>query len=508
MKNLVMLLCVLPLAHAQDDTPEPPKPEPPPFRMMSEKEGNPDMDKGVVVNIEGSFAGYSLFAPLNSTKVHVIDMGGQLVHTWETANSPGGGHYLLDDGSLLRTARLDDDPPFRGGGIGGLIQRMAPDGTLTWNYQLAEHGRWQHHDLEPMPNGNVLVIAWQRISAEDARKRGRTPDQVGEAGLWPDSIYEIRPEPPTGGAIVWEWHAWDHVVQDEDEQLFNHGFIPDHPELFDVNFDHRDEAPMTAAELAEKRAAEAAMAAAGYTGGDDEEEEEDEDGSDVDTSGDWMHTNSVDYSAEHDLIVLSSPEMGEIYIIDHSTTTAEAASHKGGRRGKGGDILWRWGNPENYGAGSDGDRRLWYQHNPTFVAGENGELRVIVFNNGWGRHGGDHSSVDELVLPFDAERGFTLEADKPFGPEELAWTYADPEGFYSAFISGAQRLPNGNTFICSGTSGRLFEVTREGKIVWDFRNSLGGEVDPPDHAGKAPPLALFRGTRFGKKHPGILALLR
>ena len=80
-------------------------------------------------------------------------------------------------------------------------------------------------------------------------------------------------------------------------------------------------------------------------------------------------------------------------------------------------------------------------------------------------------------------------------------------GFYSAFISGAQRLPNGNTLICSGAAGRLFEVTREGRIVWDYRNPLGGDVDPPDHAGKAPPLALFRGARYAKDHPGVRALL-
>jgi hypothetical protein len=115
--------------------------------------------------------------------------------------------------------------------------------------------------------------------------------------------------------------------------------------------------------------------------------------------------------------------------------------------------------------------------------------------------------VDELALPFTDDGGFRVAPGEPHGPAEPAWSYSDPDTFFSAFISGAQRLPNGNTLICSGVAGRIFEVTRAGEIVWDYRNPLGGDVEPPDHAGKAPPLALFRATRLPRDHPGVRAVL-
>src|SRR5262249_42027752 len=103
---------------------------------------------------------------------------------------------------------------------------------------------------------------------------------------------------------------------------------------------------------------------------------------------DWLHTNSVDYDADHDLVLFSSPRLSEICVIDHGTTTAEAASHAGGRRGHGGDILWRYGNPKNYGAGGDEERRLFGQHDARWIrAGRPGAGHVLVFNNGEGRPG-------------------------------------------------------------------------------------------------------------------------
>ena len=83
--------------------------------------------------------------------------------------------------------------------------------------------------------------------------------------------------------------------------------------------------------------------------------------------GDWNHVNGIDYDPVHDWIVLSARSQDEIYVIDHSTTTAEAAGHTGGARGKGGDILYRWGNPEAYQAGTAANQQLFGQHDPRFV---------------------------------------------------------------------------------------------------------------------------------------------
>jgi hypothetical protein len=310
-----------------------------------------------------------------------------------------------------------------------------------------------------------------------------------------------------GAEVVWEWHTRDHLVQDLDPKLPGHGSIADHPGRLDVNFDHRDAAPMTAEELAEQAELEEELRALGYVGGAEDDEEQ-VDRSPYDRSGDWLHTNAVAYLPEHDLIVLSSPELCELLVIDHSTTTAEAAGSTGGRFGKGGEILWRWGNPRNYGHGTDEDKALYYQHDPTWVVGALGDVGLLVFNNGRGRPDGDYSSVEELILPFDPEHGFAREAGQPFGPEAPDWLYAPGnEAFFSAFISGSQRLPSGNTLICSGAPGRIFEVTPAGDVVWDFKNPYGGEIDPPEHAGRAPSKALFRATRLPRDHPGVAALL-
>ena len=71
------------------------------------------------------------------------------------------------------------------------------------------------------------------------------------------------------------------------------------------------------------------------------------------------------------------------------------------------------------------------------------------------------------------------------------WPHAALSFFYSPFISGAQRLPNGNTLICSGVKGRLFEVTRDGEIVWEymspyFRTRAFGETSLVFRAYRLP----------------------
>ena len=71
---------------------------------------------------------------------------------------------------------------------------------------------------------------------------------------------------------------------------------------------------------------------------------------------DWLHLNSVNYNAELDQIVVSVHNTGEIWVIDHSTSMAEAAGHTGGNSGRGGDILFRWGNPQAYDQGTGSEQ--------------------------------------------------------------------------------------------------------------------------------------------------------
>ena len=183
--------------------------------------------------------------------------------------------------------------------------------------------------------------------------------------------------------------------------------------------------------------------------------------------GDWNHTNSINYNAKLDQITISVRTFNELWVIAHSTTPEEAASHEGGERGRGGDLLYRWGNPAAYGRGVRRDMRLYGQHDVQWIEeGFPGEGNLLIFNNG-GRDGREYSTVDEITTPFNKEAVYTIEKGEAFGPEKMHWSYGEKESerFSSSFISGAQRLANGNTLICSGADGRLFAVDGERRIV-------------------------------------------
>ena len=468
-----------------------------------------DEPRGLRLREPDAFEGYTLLGPLNSRNVYLVDMDGQVVHTWETTHRPGGQLLMLDNAHLLRAAHKEGVPRFEGGGIGGLIQELDWDGQVVWQYELSNDQRVLHHDFKRLPNGNLLVIAWEAHEPADAVASGRDADTIPATGLWPDALYEVRPMRPSGGEIVWAWRVWDHLVQDRDPAKPNFGAPREHPGRIDVNAGRRGEKPETEEEQQRREALEEQMRQVGYIGGGEPDEPAGaaQPGAQGPRDGDWLHTNAVDYLPEQDLIVLSTPHLSELWIIDHGTTTAEAASDRGGRRGHGGDLLWRWGNPRIWGQGDEGDQKLFGQHDPRWLPSAAGELRLLVFNNGGERPGGEsYSTVDELVLPFDGQR-FTRDEGQAFGPAAPAWSYSDKPAFFSGFISGAQRLPNGNTLICEGAKGRIFEVTADGRVVWDFWNPLGGEAPPSPQGGKAPPKALFRATRIAADHPGVKSRL-
>ena len=318
-----------------------------------------------------------------STKAHLLDATGAIVHTWEGDMAPGNSAYLLPNGHLLRAARPENNPVFRGGGEGGRIQEFTWDGEVVWDYTLSDEQRLHHHDIAPLPNGNLLLIAWEARTPEQATAVGRRSDHVGPAGVWPDSILEIRPVGPKDAEIVWEWHVWDHLVQNVNPHLPNFGQPADHPGRIDIN---HATAPIQERESEgdreRRKREEAHLAGLGYMGGDDDDDPN-PDGAAQDASeptpeperrdvrgADWMHTNGIDYDAELDVIVISVRRFDEIWVIDHSTTTEEARTSEGGRHGRGGDLLWRWGNPAAYGMGGEADQRLFKQHDATFVRTE------------------------------------------------------------------------------------------------------------------------------------------
>jgi hypothetical protein len=382
---------------------------------------------------------YYLFSPIRSTQTYLMDENGFAVFTWDSEYMPGHSVYLLENGNLLRAGDTKTRS-FDAGGAGGIVQEITPDGSVVWEYEYSGTDFQQHHDIEQLPNGNILMIAWERKTQAEAIAAGRDPSLLSDKELWPDHIIEVD---PTTNQIVWEWHVWDHLIQDHDSSKPNYGVVADHPEKIDLNFTSRR------------------------------------------AGADWTHINSIDYNAELDQIMLSVHSFSEIWIIDHNTTTEEAT-------GPAGDLLYRWGNPQAYDAGSPADQQLFYQHDAQWIPnGYPGEGNILVFNNGDKRLR-SYSSVDEIIPPPNADGSYTLTPGTAYGPKTPTWSYVaeNPSDFFADHISGAERLPNGNTLICSGTDGWFFEVTPEGETVWEY--NYGGDV--------------FRVTKISSEHPAVTGL--
>lgn len=412
-----------------------------------------------------SFNGYTLFAPTRSNTTYLINNDGRLVHAWQSNYPPGQSAYLLENGHLLRTGNVNNRT-FTSGGAGGRVQEYDWDGNLRWDFEYSSNQYLQHHDIEPLPNGNVLIIAWEAKTSSEALAAGRNPALVGTRGLWPDKIIEVKPQGATGGEIVWEWHAWDHLIQDYDATKPNFGAVADHPELIDLNFS-------------------------------------------ANNNPDWHHVNSVDYNPLLDQIILSvHNNFNEIWVIDHSTTQAEAAGHTGGKYGKGGDLLYRWGNPQAYKKGNASNQKLSGQHDAQWIApGLPGAGHLLIFNNGTNRR---YSSVDEIIQPVEPNGNYTRSPGSAFGPEAATWSYvaANPTDFYAMNISGAQRLSNGNTLICDGPHGIFFEVTAAKEVVWKYINPVvaagpltQGTPIPTGQQGQEN--NVFRAYRYAPDYPAF-----
>jgi hypothetical protein len=481
-----------PALRGRDLKPLDPQPE-----TLAEREGkeNP-VARGLRIHTKEVAPGYVAYNPLLSDTTYLINELGQVVHTWKSAYTPSGSVYLLEDGHLLRGARNPNLGGFKGGGQGGRIEKIAQDGTVVWDWEYANEQHLLHHDIEPLPNGNVLAIAWEGKTPQEATSVGRRPDLIPQGGLWPDHIIEVEPQGLNGGRIVWEWHAWDHLVQHTDKDLPNYGNPSQYPERIDIN------ANQAAIDIDPEELAR--LKAIGYVPDDADAEE---------LKSDLLHSNAIDYNADLDQIAISVPYFNEVWIIDHSTTTAEAAGSAGGRAGKGGDLLYRWGNPKSHSQGTEDDQKLFFQHNIQWIGKDlPGEGNLLVFNNALEGPEGGYSAIYQWAPPTEPDGSYSPPTNGAFGPSQPNWKYEAPDkvSFSSPFISGVQRLPNGNTLICSGASGRIFEVTSAGKIVWEFYDPFSGSVVMPDGSQPQPVgesiHAVFRATKISPNHPGISGL--
>ena len=442
-------------------------------------------------------------------------MQGRVVRAWESKYTAGQEAYFLENGHLLRAATLDNrERLFGGAGQGGRVQEFDWDGSLVWDFKFHDDKRVAHHDICRLPNGNVLLIVWEiKTGRRDDRRRPPARDRAravagrldrrGQADRQDHrrgrlGVARLGPPDPGRRPLEGELRRRGQAPRTDRRQLRRQrDGLPRRRPPRPAAPGHRQEGRPKEDEAKKKREMDR-LKSIGYVGNPTAR-------GNRGILPDWTHVNSVAYNAEFDQIMISVRSFGEFWIIDHGTTTAEAAGHKGGKRGKGGDLLYRWGNPISYRAGTKADQRLFAQHDAHWIPeGYPGAGHVLVFNNGGGRPAGNYSSVDEIVLPVDAQGDYARTQGEPFGPREPAWSYTAPkkEELFSFIMSGANRLPNGNTLICESVGGTIFEVTPEGETVWKYANPAGGSFPmgmpggppmggPPTLADVLPPMFQF-----------------
>lgn len=393
-----------------------------------------------------SFDGFALYNLQNQNTTYLINKDGNIEHNWSCSVPCNYAVLLKDNGNIVRGGVYPSNQ-LNGAAIGGLIQEIDPSGNTVWEFVYSTADYCSHHDITLLPNGNVILTAWEVKSTAELTQAGMS-NVTSEK--WPTHFIEVQQD-GTGGQIVWEWHIWDHLIQDFDPSKDNYGIVADHPELMDIN------------------------AISGGSGGPG--------GPGGPGGGDWFHVNGVDYNEELDQLVFSSRFASEIYIIDHSTTTAEAASHTGGNSGMGGDFIYRWGNPSNYGS-SGAQTIAQAVHDPRWITNDgrpNGGY--IQFFNNQGGSGGT-SVVDAISAP---ENGsiYTMSGSS-YGPSNYDWRH---ECLVSSNGQSAHnRMSNGNTFV-NASGEYMYEVDANDNVVWQY------------NAGPA------KAFRYECDDPGIIALL-
>lgn len=453
--------------------------------------------------------GYILGAHhMNSAKVYLFDKDLEIIHTWSLDALPaaqnGYSSYILPNGNLLRSGVSKNEVASGAAPQQGSLSEIDYQGNVVWTYLLADLRNMMHHDFKPMPNGNVLIASYVHYTKDEAIAAGLdsslftgNKDPFGGFGKTTfnmmgntvelESIMEL--EPDRSGAndhkIVWQWNIVDHIVP-VDQAL-------SHPEKF-----RADLGPLWA--------------------------------------GQWVHLNGIDYNPIKDLIVFSSRIFSEFYIIDHSTSTQEAAGSTGGDYGKGGDLLFRWGRPSNYCEPTgtrintitnpwthqttydtvpyhDNDV-LYVLHCPTWIPeGYPGEGNILFYHNNvdaaMSKLG--NSQAMEVTPDMDAEGNFIMKPGVPTKPLTPTWLYEPNDVMFSQSNSSALRMPSGNTLIeetypnadvLSGTQDFDYSILREvdpdGNVIWGPQS-----IALPD----STPFNAARIMYYPSDDPGIRQLL-
>ena len=421
---------------------------------------------------ENALDGYNMVVPLFGKDALLVDMCGEVVHTWESADSLRFSTwcYLQDNGDLvmtLRQASVANDVIWAGGG-GGIIERRNWDNELLWSYELNDSLYRLHHDIHVMENGNVLALVWELKDSLEYIASGGDMSLIDDV-IWSEAIYELEPNGNGGADVVWEWHAWDHLVQDFDETKPNFGVIADHPEKINLNSN---------ATVGQQPVA------------------------------DWLHMNAIHFNPVFGQIMVSVPNFNEAWIIDYS----------GGAEGS---IIWRWGNPAAYDRGTADDQKLFFQHDARWAyegLGLNDPNfgKVTLFNNqvpDTEAPGGYHSEACILEPVYDFyENIYGMdEATGTYLPLDFSSTYAapTPSDLASNITSNYQILPEGHSLIGEGNQGEAIELDENQEVVWRYKIPLTSTAinlpQPVEQGTVLNPMQnlMFRMERFASDFPGF-----
>ncbi len=344
---------------------------------------------------------------LIENRVYLMNKTGEILYEWPLDKKKlGTDATILPDGKLLvsfKSTHPDNSKIFPGG-VGGVIQLRWKNAEVFWESDMASDTYSQHHEVEMLPNGNILMLIWNKIAKNESRKHGYKMD----VAIYPETIVEMDPK---NNSIVWKWDSMDHIVQDIDPKLPTYGNVAKHPERIDINYSQSQ-------------------------------------------SGMIMHANGLVYDQKTNLIYVSLYGMSEVWIIDHSTTTEEAKGSTGGKYKRWWDLVYRFGNPTTYRW--FGKRILYAAHHPSFT--ESGTF--LIYSNGVGAIP-EQSTVYELRIP----NLLGIQIDKTPVPRIL-WSYTNPDIYFDK-VGWAVRLPNGNTLITEW-DGTIWEITPEKKIAWKY----------------------------------------
>jgi hypothetical protein len=377
-------------------------------------------------NVDAS-DGYVIMNPLGFDTTYLLDNCGRIMNKWPSIELNGMFAEITPDGTLLKSAVDPSNTAFSSGGASGLLQEYNWNGDLIWQHSISSSLERAHHDLERLPNGNILVVAWEKKNSLECSAAGRNPAVLAQNELWSTVVYEIEIVYPNSANIIWEWHAWDHLIQDFDVSKGNFGVVSLNPGRLDINRGNPIDHP------------------------------------------DWAHVNGIDYDPILDHIILSSPMFNELWIIDHSTTTLEASGTAGGERGKGGDLIWRWGNPASYDSGNSVNQQLFFQHNGQWVKnGVRFNEQISVFSNRDTINGALGSKVKIIDASFDTFSNEYPMSGGVFLPNFPSYEYEIIDTLFSPRVSGVEVLPNDHLLIASGSNGHVFEIDSNENLVWEY----------------------------------------